>query len=79
MNAFTTILTILQVILAVAVIVLVLLQQSKSAGLSGAISGGAETFFGKNKGRTMDALLRKLTIIGGAALAVTTLLLILVQ
>lgn len=79
MNAFTTILTILQVILAVAVIVLVLLQQSKSAGLSGAISGGAETFFGKNKGRTMDALLRKLTVIGGAALAVTTLLLILVQ
>jgi len=79
MNAFTTILTILQVILAVAVIVLVLLQQSKSAGLSGAISGGAETFFGKNKGRTLDALLRKLTIISGAALAVTTLLLILVQ
>jgi len=79
MNAFTTILTVLQVILAVAVIVLVLLQQSKSAGLSGAISGGAETFFGKNKGHTMDALLRKLTIIGGVALAVTTLLLIVVQ
>ena len=79
MNAITIILTVLQVILAVAVIVLVLLQQSKSAGLSGAISGGAETFFGKNKGRTMDALLRKLTIIVGIALAVTTLLLILVQ
>ena len=79
MNTITTILTVLQVILAVAVIVLVLLQQSKSAGLSGAISGGAETFFGKNKGRTLDALLHKLTIIGGAALAVTTLVLILVQ
>lgn len=79
MGAITIIMTILQVILAIAVIVLVLLQQSKSAGLSGAISGGAETFFGKNKGRTWDALLHKLTIICAAALAVTTLILICVQ
>ena len=79
MNAFTIVLTVLQVVLAIAIIALVLMQQSKSAGLSGAISGGAETFFGKNRGRSIDGLLRKLTIIGGCALAVTTLLLIMVQ
>ena len=43
------------------VIIVVLLQESKSAGLSGAISGGADTFFGKNKGRTIEAKLEKMT------------------
>ncbi|MBQ6625513.1 MAG: preprotein translocase subunit SecG [Clostridia bacterium] len=42
-------------------IIVVLLQESKSAGLSGAISGGADTFFGKNKGRTIEAKLEKMT------------------
>ena len=46
------ILGIVLILLSVAIIVLVLLQEGKSAGLSGAIAGGAETFFGKNKSRT---------------------------
>lgn len=79
MGVLTTIFTILQVVLSVAIIVLVLMQQSKSAGLSGAIAGGAETFFGKNRGRSIDGLLHKLTVIGASALAVTTIILIIVQ
>ena len=79
MGVLTTILTIVQVILCVAVIALVLMQQSKSAGLSGSIGGGAETFFGKNRGRSIDGLLRRLTIIGASCLAVTTLVLIMIQ
>ena len=79
MGVHTTILTIVQVILCVAVIALVLMQQSKSAGLSGSIGGGAETFFGKNRGRSIDGLLRRLTIIGASCLAVTTLILIMIQ
>ena len=51
------ILGIVLILLSVAIIVLVLLQESKSAGLSGAIAGGAETFFGKNKSRTMESKL----------------------
>ena len=43
----TTVLTILQVISCIGLIATVLLQSGKSAGLSGAITGGAETFFGK--------------------------------
>lgn len=43
----TILVTILQVIAAVGLIATVLLQSGKSAGLSGAITGGAETFFGK--------------------------------
>lgn len=54
-------LNIIQIILSISLIVIVLLQSGKSAGLSGAIVGGAETFFGKNKGRTIDAILSKWT------------------
>jgi len=41
----------------------VLLQSSKSAGLSGAISGGAEQLFGKQKARGMDLILHRATIV----------------
>jgi len=52
-------LIIVHIILALGVIVTVLLQSGRSAGLSGAIAGGAETFFGKKKG--MDEFLSKLS------------------
>ncbi len=52
---------IILLILSIAIIILVLLQESKSAGLSGAIAGGAETFFGKNKSRTMESKLVLIT------------------
>ena len=42
-------------------IAVVLLQSGKSAGLSGAIAGGADTFLSKNKAKTWDAKLAKLT------------------
>ncbi len=68
------VLSIIQVIICILVVVLTLLQSGKRAGLSGAISGGAETFFGKNKARAMDAKLEKATIVGGIALVVITLI-----
>ena len=49
------------IVASVVIVILVLMQQSREAGLSGVIAGGADTFFGKNKGRTMDAKLAKLT------------------
>ena len=48
---------------SLALIAIVLLQQGRSAGLSGAISGGAEQLFGKQKARGIDALLHRLTIV----------------
>ncbi len=50
---------VVHILLAIGVIVTVLLQSGRSAGLSGAIAGGAETFFGKKKG--MDDFLSKLS------------------
>lgn len=56
---FHDILVALLVIASVGLILVVLLQSGRSAGLSGAIAGGAESLFGKKKG--MDAFLGKLT------------------
>lgn len=53
----------LLVIVSLALIVVVLLQSGKSAGLSGAISGGAEQLFGKQKARGMDLVLHRVTIV----------------
>jgi preprotein translocase subunit SecG len=50
-------------IFCVALIIVILLQSSKSAGLSGAIAGGAEHLMGKAKARGFDALLIRLTTI----------------
>lgn len=61
------------IILAIFLIIVVLLQESRSADLSGAISGGADTFFGKSKGRTMEQKLVKLTRISAIVFFILTL------
>lgn len=61
MTVLTIILTIAQLLSGLAVTVVVLMQSGKSAGLSGAISGGAETFLSKGKAKTWDAKLAKAT------------------
>jgi len=55
------ILTVIQVLSGIAVTAVVLMQSGKSAGLSGAISGGADTFLGSGKAKTLDATLARLT------------------
>ncbi|WP_217588630.1 preprotein translocase subunit SecG [Lentibacillus saliphilus] len=62
MEAFVNILLIIN---SIVLIVFVLLQTGKSAGLSGAISGGAEQLFGKQKARGLDLVLHRGTIITG--------------
>ena len=54
-----TVLTVVQVILCLIMVAVVMLQSGKSAGLSGAIAGGADTFLAKNKARSLDAKLAK--------------------
>ena len=71
-------LMIVHVILALVLIAVVLLQSGKTAGLSGSISGGAETFFGKNKARTMDGMLAKLTSVVAILFIVTSFVLSLI-
>lgn len=66
-------LKILLVIFAIGLIAVVLLQKGKSAGLSGAITGGAEHLFGKQKARGLDLFLQRLTVVLAAGFFVLAL------
>ena len=61
MEILRTVLTVLFVLVCIVISVVVLLQEGKSAGLSGSISGAAESYWGKNKGRSMEGKLEKIT------------------
>jgi len=56
-------LQIIYIIITIALIAVVLFQKGKDAGLSSAVSGAAETFYGKNKARTLDAIFEKWTAV----------------
>jgi len=55
------VLSVVLVIVSLGLIAMVMLQSGKSAGLSGAIAGGADTFLAKNKAKSLDAKLSKMT------------------
>lgn len=64
---------VLMVLLAIAMVVIVMLQSGNQNNL-GAITGAAESFFGKNKAKTMDAKFKKWTVIIAAAMLVCSIL-----
>ena len=70
-----TFLMILQVLCGLFVIAVVLIQSGKSAGLSGAIGGVADSFMAKNKAKSLDAKLARATKWVGAVFIVLTLVL----
>ncbi|MBQ7016514.1 MAG: preprotein translocase subunit SecG [Firmicutes bacterium] len=69
------VISILLFIICIALAGIVLLQQGKSAGLSGAISGAAESYFGKNKARTMEGKFERITKILAACFIILALVL----
>lgn len=64
MAALRIVLTIILIIVSIVFTAIVLMQEGKAAGL-GAISGAAETYWGKNKGRSMEGALVKITKVLG--------------
>ena len=75
MSALQIVFTVLQLLSGLAVTVVVLMQSGKSSGLSGAISGGADTFMSKGKAKTLDAKLAKATKWYALAFVLFTLIL----
>lgn len=62
MTPYEIILGVLLIIVCIALTVIVMIQEESQSGLSGAIAGGSsDTFYGKNKGRTSEAKIKKLT------------------
>lgn len=66
MEVLRIILSIALIVISIALTVIILMQEGKSAGL-GAIAGAADTYWGKNKGRSMEGMLVKITRILVAA------------
>ena len=63
----------LQVITSIVIIVSVMMQPSKTDGLSGLIGGTSETFFAKNKTKTAESVLARVTVVSGICFALTTI------
>jgi preprotein translocase subunit SecG len=61
MEILRIVVTVAYVLICLGLVVVVLMQEGKSAGLSGSINGVADTYWGKNKGRSMEGTLLKLT------------------
>lgn len=74
MDILEIILAIVDILVCIGLVMLVVFQEGNSQGL-GAIGGGAETFFGKSKGRSIDALLKKLTSVVAGVFAILTIVL----
>ncbi|KGG80288.1 preprotein translocase subunit SecG [Caloranaerobacter azorensis] len=71
--------TILILVSSLVLIASILLQSGKSAGLSGTIAGGAESIWGKNKGRTYEGILSKVTSISAVIFIISALVLAALQ
>ena len=74
MEALRVIVTVLYVLICIALTIVVIMQEGKSAGL-GAISGAAETYWGKNKGRSIEGKLELATKILAVLFIVISLVL----
>lgn len=74
--------TFVMIVLAVASIVLIasiLLQSGNSAGMSGAIAGGAEQLFGKKKSQGYEAMLEKMTTVAAIVFIICALILVAIE
>ncbi len=73
------VLGIILLVAAVFLIVSVLMQSGKSHNLSGSIAGGAETFFGKTKGKTIDKVLSKVTTVVAIIFVILVIVVYIIQ
>ena len=74
MEPVAIIIAVIDILISIGLVLLVIFQEGSSKGL-GIIGGGAETFFGKSKGRSIDAILKKLTTVAAVIFAVLTIIL----
>lgn len=79
MDTLVLVIEILLCLFSVFIVAVVLLQSGKTAGLSGDIAGGAETFLGKSKAKSYEKTLKKLTKISAVGIMVLAVALVLIQ
>ena len=70
-----TVLSIIIAVISVILVVVICLQQSNSSGLSGSLAGSSETYWAKNKSRSKEGKLKRITVIAGIVFFVLAILL----
>ena len=75
----SNILIILMTVLSIAIIVIVMMQEGESGGVSAISGGSSDTFYGKNKGRSKEQILKRVTLILGAVMLVVSVVFFVVK
>ncbi|NLK75814.1 MAG: preprotein translocase subunit SecG [Clostridiales bacterium] len=75
MDVLKMMVQIIYILICIGLTVIVLMQEGKSAGLSGALTGASETYWGKNKGRSVEGALSRATKILAALFIVLSVVL----
>ena len=70
---------ILMTVISIAIIVIVMMQEGETGGVSAISGGSSDTFYGKNKGRSKEQILKRLTIILGAVMLVLSVIFFIVK
>ena len=78
-DVLTTVLIILMALMSLAIIVIVMMQEGESGGVSAISGGSSDTFYGKNKGRSKEEILKRVTLILGAVMLVVSVVFFVVK
>lgn len=78
-DVITNVLIILMTVISLAIIVIVLMQESNADDVTALSGGSADSFYGKNKGRTKEVILKRLTLILGAVMLVISVVFFVVK
>ena len=78
-GVIANVLIILMTVISIAIIVIVMMQEGETGGVSAISGGSSDTFYGKNKGRSKEQILKRLTLILGAVMLVISVVFFLIK
>ena len=78
-SIISNILIILMAVISIAIIVIVMMQEGETGGVSAISGGNNDTFYGKNKGRSKEQILKRVTLILGAVMLVLSVVFFIVK
>lgn len=78
-EVIANVLIILMTVLSLSIVVIVLMQEGETGGVSAISGGSSDTFYGKNKGRSKEQILKRITLILGAVMLVISIVFFLVK
>lgn len=78
-GVIANVLIILMTVISIAIIVVVMMQEGETGGVSAISGGSSDTFYGKNKGRSKEQILKRVTLILGAVMLVISVIFFIIK